>query len=336
MSRGSQDPSYGGHREPDHEEIWEQTGALDPDWSADAAGSPERGDGDVLSDGWETDAEEEPAPESDDNLHIKTGVHMALDPRLMSDDREWTEGERWDDGADQPKEWENESREWEKTHHADDWEPGEDGPGTEERRGFLGAGVRHQHDYDEPDLAEDEERPRRGKGLLLIAAGAVVAATAGGWMLFASLGDSSDPCTSAATCASVGRPAPTAAPATTSAEPTLEEAEEPLDPTVTPTAEVSTTSPTRGAEQVATQPTAEPTRTGEARPSPTRTGRTSHAPRPEAEEPEERPKPQESSVPKPKTTTSVPLPPPSKSQAPPPPPEKEKEKENGGLLDWLF
>jgi hypothetical protein len=335
MSRGSNDPSYGGHLEPNHEEIWEQTGALDPVWSAEAVNGPEQANGDVLSDGWDRESDDalDPEPEAVPDPGIETGVHMALDPRLMSDDHEWTEGERWDDRAAQ------EPEEWDKSQQTDDWDNDAHvaAADPEQSKPFPGAGWR-ETSYEEEE--EDEGRKRKSKGLLLAAAVTVVTATAGGWMLFASLGDSSDrSCPQGSQCASVGQVGDTPADAVTE-EPPVEDTILPSEPDATPTETgLETTQPTHLQQPAPTSTANRPTQHPSERPTATRSRPPAEPTDPgETQEPKfeetDRPEPEQ---PNPSPTKAPPTKAPPSTQAPPPPPPPEKkEDEGGGLLDWLF
>ncbi|SDR12408.1 hypothetical protein [Thermostaphylospora chromogena] len=357
MSRGSNDPPYGGHVDPNHEEIWEQTGALDPDWSAEAAGAPERRSGDVLSDGWGPDAED--GAKSGSEPAIETGVHMALDPRMLENEREWTEGERWSPESGRPEAAlqgsgeENpagETGEWGRPADIDDWDraatTGEDSTTSGTGDGaFLGAGWRNSDEQDE------EERPRRGKMLLLATAAAVVTATAGGWLLFSSLGDSGEACPSGSNCTSVGRsdPLPTGVDATTE-EPLdeAEETEEPeeiddSEPEATPTASL-TPRPVSSIQQgrpEAVPETSRPSATREPEPRPTR----------ETQEPEKRPERDRPTTSEPKNDNDI-KPPENDNSFPdepidtrrPDPDERiteipttpeEPEEKNCGLFGWF-
>lgn len=309
MSRGSNDPPYGGHVDPNHEEIWEQTGALDPDWSAEAAGAPERPKGDVLSDGWGPKAED--GAKSGSEPAIETGVHMALDPRMLENEREWTEGERWSpessrpDAARQEEIAAGDTGEWGRAADADDWErtttAGEGAMASGSGDGaFLGAGWRNSDDPDE------EERPRRSKMLLLATAAAVVTATAGGWLLFSSLGDSNEACPSGSNCTSVGRSDPLPTGVDTATEEPLEEADETGAPEETdePEPEATATTAPLTPQPVSSVRQERPQSVPEtSRPSATRQP-DSRPPR-ETDEPEQRPEREQPTTSEPKNDNNI-------------------------------
>jgi len=321
MSRGSNDPPYGGQPEPNHEEIWEQTGTLDPDWSTEAVGAVDRQSGDVLSDEWGSDTGDDARQGSDPT--IETGVHMALDPRLLSDDSGWTTEEQGDGTA-------RDTGEWGGSQQSAEWEPQRLQEDPVERSGaFLGAGWRS----DAQD--EEEERPRRNKGLLMVAAVTAITATAGGWLLFASLEDTGTDCPAGAQCATVGRadPLPTAVDDAELPEEPLPETATPEETTPVPTQpatpEPSTADPvqTREVRQPSTretEPKAEPTRS---RPSDTTEGdRDLRSPLQLQDGQETEQDTQDTQV----TTEQVP----QVTEAPEPPPQEERKP--GGLLGWLF
>ncbi|MER5621995.1 hypothetical protein ABT061_13230 [Streptosporangium sp. NPDC002544] len=193
------------------------------------------------------------------------------------------------------------------------------GQDPEQTRGFLGSGW-----TGEPD----DEKPR-GKVLLAVVVGVVVAGLAGGWMLSSTVGSTPDAaCPPGVNCATGERPQPY--PADLPAEETEEATEPAVEQSVTP-------EPTTSYTQASRSPVPRPTPTLSTPP-------VKPAPEPAGERRDDGAKnvqsrPQVSAEPVPSQTAQAPSqdsapaenPAPVENQAP-----AEDPKRGGGLLDWLF
>lgn|GEM_PF-591511 len=217
---------------PYEEDPREQTGPLGP-----AQWHPEHPAGDVLSDGWnEIDL---PDPTPGDGSQVIVHVDGSREIIRTDGSREMVyldERHRdTDDTSDGP-------------HHRD-------GDGETPTRGFLGSGWR-----EDPDPGGKS----KGRILLAVVGGVVVAGVAGGWMLSASVNGQPDTtCSPGARCSVADMPKP---PSDTSAPRPEEQTKDPSQkPTTAPTGAPRTREPSARPSPARSAPTREtrPTRTAE-------------------------------------------------------------------------